>query len=79
MDRVGQDPLVIKNLLKATDPQSGLTVTLAPPPHMTEFLKAAGQELPFPPRFGEHNGEIYGEVLGIDPDRLQEMKGKGII
>jgi crotonobetainyl-CoA:carnitine CoA-transferase CaiB-like acyl-CoA transferase len=79
MDRVGQDPLVVKNLLQAKDPKSGLTVTLAPPPHLTDYLKAAGRELSFPPRFGEHNGEIYGEALGLGADQLQEMKEKGII
>jgi formyl-CoA transferase len=79
MDRVGQDPLVVKNLLTAQDPKSGLTVTLAPPPHMTDYLKGSGQELSFPPRFGEHNAAIYGEVLGVAAERLQEMKEKGII
>jgi formyl-CoA transferase len=79
MDRVGQDPLVVKNLLQAKDPKSGLTVTLAPPPHLTDYLKAAGRELSFPPRFGEHNAEIYGEVLGFGAGQLQEMKEKGII
>ncbi|MBI5586369.1 MAG: CoA transferase [Deltaproteobacteria bacterium] len=79
MEQVGRDPLVVKNLLKAKDPKSGLTLTLAPPPQMTDYLQSIGQELPFPPRFGEHNGEIYGEALGIGPDQLREMKGKGII
>ncbi len=79
LERVGQDPLVVKNLLEAKDPKSGLTVTLAPPPHMTDYLKAAGRELSFPPRFGEHNAEIYGEALGAGPDQLQDMREKGII
>ena len=79
LDRVGQDPLVVRNLLQARDPKSGLTVTLAPPPHMTDYLEAAGRELSFPPRFGEHNAEIYGEALGVGAEQLQEMKGKGII
>lgn len=79
LDRVGQDPLVVRNLLQARDPKSGLTVTLAPPPHMTDYLKAAGRELSFPPRFGEHNAEIYGEALGFGAGQLQEMKEKGIM
>jgi formyl-CoA transferase len=79
MEGVGQDPLVVRNLLQAKDPKSGLTVTLAPPPHLTDYLKAAGRELSFPPRFGEHNAEIYGEALGLGADQLKEMKEKGII
>jgi crotonobetainyl-CoA:carnitine CoA-transferase CaiB-like acyl-CoA transferase len=79
MEQVSRDPLVERNLLQAKDPKSGLNLTLAPPPHMTDYLKSAGRELSFPPRFGEHNGEIYGEALGIGPDQLKEMKEKGII
>ena len=70
---------MVKNLLRAKDPKSGLTISLAPPPHMTAYLKSVGQELSFPPRFGEHNEEIYGEALGLGSDRLKEMKEKGII
>jgi formyl-CoA transferase len=79
IDQVAQDPLVVKNLLKAKDPKSGLGITLAPPPHMTEYLKSSGGQLSFPPRFGEHNEAIYGQVLGLGPDQLNEMKEKGII
>ncbi len=31
MEGVAHDPLVIKNLLTAKDPKSGLSITLAPP------------------------------------------------
>ena len=79
MDQVAEDPLVMKNLLRAKDPRSGLGITLAPPPHMTDYLRSVGQELSFPPRFGEHNEEIYGQVLGVAADRLKEMKEQGII
>ena len=79
MDRVAQDPLVIKNLLKAKDPKSGLEITLAPPPNMTDYLRSIGQQLSFPPRFGEHNQEIYGQKLGYGPADLKTLKEKGII
>jgi formyl-CoA transferase len=79
IDQVAQDPLVVKNLLKAKDPKSGLGITLAPPPNMTEYLKSNNGQLSFPPRFGEHNEAIYGQVLGLGPDQLNEMKEKGII
>ncbi len=79
MERVAQDPLVIKNLLKARDPKTGLEITLAPPPHMTDYLRSIGQQLSFPPRFGEHNPEIYGKMLGYDPADLKTLKEKGII
>lgn len=79
VDQVAKDRLVAKNLLTAKDPRSGLEITLAPPPHMTSFLINSEQRLSFPPRFGEHNGAIYGELLGYGTDDLQAFKEKGIV
>lgn len=72
------DPLVQKRLLYAEDPVSGTRITLAPPPYMTPFLQGTNRELSFPPRFGEHNGEIYGR-LGYSPDHLRRLKEQRII
>lgn len=79
VDQVAKDPLVAKNLLKAKDSLSGLEITLAPPPNMTAFLKTSDQRLSFPPRFGEHNEEIYGAMLGYGPGDLKAFKEKSII
>ena len=79
VDRVVQDPLVARNLLRSKDPKTGTELTLAPPPNMTEYLKSQGGALSFPPRFGEHNEAIYGQVLGLGPEKINEMKEKGII
>ena len=79
LDRVAKDPLVVKNLLKAKDPKTGLEITLAPPPHMTGYLRSIAQELSFPPRVGEHNPEIYGKILGYSEEQLKTFKEKGII
>jgi formyl-CoA transferase len=73
------DPLVVKKLLHAHDPVSGTRITLAPPPNMTPFLTASQQQLSFPPRFGENNRQIYGEMLGYSDDELARLKEKGII
>jgi hypothetical protein len=44
---------------------------LAPPP-----IEPKGEvKLSFPPRFGEHNQEVYSK-LGYD---VEELKGKGVI
>ena len=74
-----EDPLVQKRLLYAQDPVSGKRITLAPPPNMTPFLEASDRQLSFPPRFGEHNQDIYGKVLGYADDELARLKDKGII
>lgn len=73
------DPLVAKKLMHAHDPVSGTRITLAPPPNMTPFLTASQQQLSFPPRFGENNRQIYGEMLGYSDDELARLKEKGII
>jgi crotonobetainyl-CoA:carnitine CoA-transferase CaiB-like acyl-CoA transferase len=73
------DPLVNRQLLWSQDPVSGARITLAPPPNMTPFLERSQRELSFPPRFGEHNQEIYGGVLGSSPDDLSQLKAKGLI
>lgn len=72
------DPLVEKRLLYATDPVTGKRITLAPPPYMTPFLKESQQELSFPPRFGEHNGEIF-KGIGYSEEDLKALEEKKII
>jgi len=79
VNEVVKDPLIAKRMLSSTDPETGTKVTLAPPPNMTPFLEDCDQKLSFPPRFGEQNLEIYGDVLGYDPASLAEFKEKGII
>ncbi len=75
---VAADPLVRPNLLKSKDPKSGLELTLAPPPYSTPFLEEQGRELSFPPRFGEHNAEVFGRLNLTDSD-LAELKNQGVI
>ncbi len=79
INEVVEDPLVARRILTCKDPETGTTVTLAPPPNMTPFLEECDRKLSFPPRFGEQNQEIYGGVLGYDEATLAEFKEKGII
>jgi formyl-CoA transferase len=73
------DPRVSRRLLFASDAVSGKRITLAPPPNLTPFLAETAGEMSFPPRFGEHNREIYGRRLGYSDARLSELKAGGII
>ena len=79
VEAVTADPLVQKRLLGSKDAATGIALTLAPPPNMTRFLEDCNQTLSFPPRFGEHNQAIYGDVLKYTPDTLAQFKEKGII
>ena len=76
---VAADPRVERKLLFARDSRTGTTITLAPPPFMTLFLEKSNRELSFPPRLGEHNNEIYGNMLGYSGDYLKQLKETNVI
>jgi crotonobetainyl-CoA:carnitine CoA-transferase CaiB-like acyl-CoA transferase len=61
-----KDSYLNSKLLAIKDPKSGLSVSLAPPPVAQKDVS-----LSFPPRFGEHNEEIYSK-LGYDVGELRE-------
>jgi formyl-CoA transferase len=73
-----EDSLVKKSLLASRDHKTAMEMVLAPPPYDSEIVTAAGRRIPFPPRFGEHNAEVYSYV-GVDQTRLAELKAKGVI
>jgi len=74
-----EDPIIKRRLLKSRDSKSGLELTLAPPPFVTPFIKYSNNLLSFPPRLGEHNREIYFNMLGYSESDLAKFKEKGII
>lgn len=79
IEEVVEDPLVKPNLLRSKDPKTGMEITIAPPPIDNVYLKSVDRTLSFPPRFGEHNEEIYRGLLGYTPEQLKEFKEKNII
>jgi formyl-CoA transferase len=79
IEEVVEDPLVKPNLIRSKDSKTGLEITIAPSPCTTPFLKSVNRALRFPPRFGEHNEEIYGGLLGYSTAQLKEFKEKNII
>ena len=79
IEEVLEDPHVKPNLLRAKDPKTGLEIILAPPAFNTPYLKMVNRTLSFPPRFGEHNEEIYSGLLGYSAAQLREFKEKNII
>jgi formyl-CoA transferase len=78
IEEVIEDVYVKEALLSAKDPITGTQIFMAPPPFMTPFLKESGRQMTFPPRFGEHNENIYG-ALGYSSEKLLEMKKKEVI
>ena len=43
--------------------------------------KMSGNDLQYEcsPRLGEHNGKIYGELLGLSEEEMEALKAKGVI
>ena len=79
IEDVVRDPLVKPNLIRSKDPKTGREITLAPPPTNNLNLKSIDRMMSFPPRFGEHNEEIYGGLVGYSGAQLKEYKEKNII
>jgi crotonobetainyl-CoA:carnitine CoA-transferase CaiB-like acyl-CoA transferase len=73
-----EDPHMKGKLITSKDPRTGTEVFLPPPPVITPYLESVGMQLPFPPRWGEHNEAVYG-ALGYDAQKLAELKEAGVI
>ena len=73
------DPLVQQRLLSAEDSVTGTKITMPPTPNLTPYLEGLNRQLSFPPRFGEHNKEIIGGVLGYSDEELEQFKEHKII
>jgi crotonobetainyl-CoA:carnitine CoA-transferase CaiB-like acyl-CoA transferase len=74
-----EDAYVRDEILSSFDEKTGTTIYLAPMPHTTDYVKSMNRKIPFPPRFGEHNEEVYCKMLGLPQDKLEELKTKGIV
>jgi crotonobetainyl-CoA:carnitine CoA-transferase CaiB-like acyl-CoA transferase len=79
VEEVARDPFIKDILLHAKDPKTGTELTFSPPPFTTAYLESINFALSFPPRFGEHNEEIYGSMVGYSQDHLKELKEKNVI
>ncbi|MBW8012399.1 MAG: CoA transferase [Chloroflexi bacterium] len=72
---VCEDPLIRDYMVTARDPISEIKISIPPPPVIPDFLHKEKFSLDFPPRLGEHNELVFGEI-GID---VQELESRGII
>ena len=79
IEEVVEDLQVKPNLLWAQDSKTAVKIAIAPPPFNTPYLKSVNRMLSFPPRFGEHNEEIYGGLLGYSAAQLKAFKENKII
>ncbi|MBI2525379.1 MAG: CoA transferase [Candidatus Rokubacteria bacterium] len=71
-----EEPLLKKALTRVKDARSGLEVVLPP---LAEVSAEGPAELTFPPRLGEHNEAIFGEVLGMSRQQIHALRERGTI
>jgi crotonobetainyl-CoA:carnitine CoA-transferase CaiB-like acyl-CoA transferase len=43
------------------------------------FSSAVGRVGHLGPRLGEHNAEVYGELLGLSQDDLDDLRARGVL
>lgn len=70
------DPLLGAAVTRARDPRTGLEVALPP---LAEVGGDDLAELAFPPRLGEHNDLVFGDLLGRGPQELAQLRQSGVI
>lgn len=62
--------------LSVDDPELGAVTVQAPVPR---FSDARGQVGHLGPRLGEHNAEVYGELLGMSATEIDELHAGGVL
>lgn len=74
---VMQHAAIQPHLLRTRRPD-GESVPVAPSSHDTGFLTEQGNELPFPPRYGEHTDAVLSEA-GLGAAEIATLRGDGVI
>jgi crotonobetainyl-CoA:carnitine CoA-transferase CaiB-like acyl-CoA transferase len=76
LNDVLEEPLLKKRLARARDDRSGTEIVLPP---VADVSDGGLSELAFPPRLGEHNEAVYGEMLGMTSRQIQVLRERGVI
>ena len=66
-------------IVEAEDKKTGKKLHIPAPPTISPYLEKTGMKMLFPPRMGEHNEYVYGELLGYSKRKIEELKERGII
>jgi crotonobetainyl-CoA:carnitine CoA-transferase CaiB-like acyl-CoA transferase len=78
VDEIFQDPHYIArgNIARVRDPRVG---DLAVPNVVPRLAATPGRVDTLGPDLGQHNVEVYGELLGLTPADLSALEGEGVI
>ena len=76
-DLVADEQLTHREVfISIDDQQLGPMTVQAPVPR---FSSASGTVGHLGPRLGEHNTEVYGELLGMTPDEIDDLHARGVL
>jgi crotonobetainyl-CoA:carnitine CoA-transferase CaiB-like acyl-CoA transferase len=76
-DLVADEQLAHREVfISVKDQQLGAMTVQAPVPR---FSSAPGTVDHLGPRLGEHNAEVYGELLGLTPDDIDDLRARGVL
>ena len=76
-DLVADEQLAHREVfISVKDHQLGAMMVQAPVPR---FSSAPGTVDHLGPRLGEHNAEVYGELLGLNPDDIGDLRARGVL
>jgi crotonobetainyl-CoA:carnitine CoA-transferase CaiB-like acyl-CoA transferase len=76
-DLVADEQLVHREVfVSVEDQQLGPMTVQAPVPR---FSSASGTVDHLGPRLGEHNSEVYGELLGLTSDEIDDLRARGVL
>jgi len=76
-DLVADEQLAHREVfISIDDQQLGPMTVQAPVPR---FSSASGTVGHLGPRLGEHNTEVYGELLGMTPDEVDDLHARGVL
>ena len=76
-DLVADEQLAHREVfISVKDQQLGAMTVQAPVPR---FSSAPGTVDHLGPRLGEHNAEVYGELLGLNPDDIGDLRARGVL
>ncbi|CNH36929.1 caib/baif family protein [Mycobacterium tuberculosis] len=76
-DLVADEQLAHRGVfVSVEDDELGPMTVQAPVPR---FSLTSGTVDRLGPRLGEHNAEVYGELLGLTSDELDDLRARGVL
>jgi len=76
-DLVADEQLAHRGVFVSVEDQELGPMTVQAP--VPRFSSASGTVDHLGPSLGEHNAEVYGELLGLTPDEIDDLRARGVL